>query len=278
MTEQEFAARVERLELRSRKSPGLFRLQVILLMLFGYAAVTGLLGLAVVVAAGMTLLCIAHPIFLVKLFKIIWLPVVFVWDVLRSLFVRLDPPVGKDITSEPLPALQRVVADVRQQRGGVPLDRILLTRDFNAGVVQLPRFGLLGGSRNYLVLGFPLLSTLSTTQLRSVLAHEFGHLSAGDSRLAGRIYRMRMTWGLLHERYSSTKGGGYLLRRFMGWYWPRFNAFAFVLSRQQEYAADQMAATVAGAEATGQALILTNVAAAHQSEHFWGGALQACRS
>src|SRR5436190_1858633 len=58
------------------------------------------------------------------------------------------------------------------------VDRVLLTADFNASVQQVPRLGLFGWSRRYLLIGLPLLEVLSREELRVVLAHEFAHLSA----------------------------------------------------------------------------------------------------
>lgn len=45
-----------------------------------------------------------------------------------------------------------------------------------------------GMMKNYLIIGLPLMQSLSTEQLTSVLAHEFGHLSKNHARAANWIY------------------------------------------------------------------------------------------
>jgi heat shock protein HtpX len=44
-------------------------------------------------------------------------------------------------------------------------------------------------------LGLSLLQTLSVSQFRAVLAHEFGHFHAGDTKLGPWIYRTRAAIG-----------------------------------------------------------------------------------
>jgi Zn-dependent protease with chaperone function len=68
----------------------------------------------------------------------------------------------------------------------------------NAGVQQVPRFGIFG-SRNFLVLGLPLLQAVTPTELRAVVAHELAHLSRSHGRVNVWLYRIRATWGQLLE-------------------------------------------------------------------------------
>ena len=43
--------------------------------------------------------------------------------------------------------------------------------------LQLPRLGIFGWYRNYLIIGMPLMKSLTCEQFKAVLAHEFGHLA-----------------------------------------------------------------------------------------------------
>jgi len=75
----------------------------------------------------------------------------------------------------------------------------LITDDFNAAVVQIPRLGLLGWYRNTLLIGLPLMKALTRQQLAAVLAHEFGHLAGGHGRLGNWVYRLRFGWARLAQ-------------------------------------------------------------------------------
>lgn len=52
------------------------------------------------------------------------------------------------------------------------------------------RGGLLGlGNRRMLAIGLPLLSLLTVSEFRGVLAHEFAHYYSGDTRMGPWVYR-----------------------------------------------------------------------------------------
>ena len=57
--------------------------------------------------------------------------------------------------------------------------------DFNAGVREVPRLGLLGWPRTYLEIGLPLSMAVAQEEIRAILAHEFAHLSARHGRSGG---------------------------------------------------------------------------------------------
>src|SRR5204862_479466 len=67
--------------------------------------------------------------------------------VLRSLWVRLEPPTGEPLARQEAPAffarLDRLVARLHTPR----VHRVLVTEDFNAAVMQLPARAVLAGGR-----------------------------------------------------------------------------------------------------------------------------------
>ena len=92
-------------------------------------------------------------------------------------------------------------------------DHVLLTEEFNAAVVQIPRLGILGWNRNYLIIGLPLMKALTRKQLAAVLAHELGHLAGGHARLGNWIYRLRLGWMRLARRLEDSESVGKLVFR-----------------------------------------------------------------
>lgn len=47
------------------------------------------------------------------------------------------------------------------------------------------------GSKRVMGLGLPLLNALTVSELRAVLAHEFGHFVGGDTSLGKWIHKTR---------------------------------------------------------------------------------------
>lgn len=138
--------------------------------------------------------------------------------------------------------------------------------------MQTPRFGLLGGYCNTLMIGLPLMQALSPKEFASVLAHEYGHLSGSHGKLGAWIYRIRSVWLQMAQGFSN--GSSFIdrtIHRFFRWYVPYFNAYSFVLARQQEYEADRASARLVGARVAADALVAADLKGRFIAEHFWPG-------
>lgn len=267
MDQARFEALVQRLTRRAQAQPLRYRLEVLGLAAVGYLFLLVMVLGSLLLSVGLGLLCLFKPILLLKLLKIVWLPIWFAWSVLRSLWVRIDPPQGRELKRDEAPRLFAEIDGIRAAMGAARPHRVLVTDDYNASVAQVPRLGVFGWPRSYLIVGLPLMAALSTDQFRAVLAHEFGHLCAGDSRMTGRIYQMRVTWMRLQQQFEQR--GGFLIRPFMRWFIPYFNAYSFVLARAQEYAADRESARIVGARPAGEALVLAGIGHDYQQKQVW---------
>lgn len=194
-------------------------------------------------------------------------------SVLRALWTPFPKPKGRRVTRDQAPSLFKMLDKVQERTGGPHFDEVLIDGELNAAVVQRPRLGVLGWYHNTLVLGLPLLFVLNPRQLASVVAHEYGHLSGAHGKLGAWVYRTRRSWLRLAElRDNAARGGSVAdvaLALFFASYFPRFNARAFVLSRQQEYEADAVAHEVSGPQASTQALVALQVAGRYLDEVFW---------
>jgi Zn-dependent protease with chaperone function len=267
MTNEEFEALVSRLEADARRNPAGYRTRVLLMALLGnvYLAVM--------------LVCIV-AMFLVAAVSVVWLKAagvkiaivmaVFLWLVLRALWVRLSPPQGTEIAPRDAPALFAMIEELRRALRSPRFHHVLVTDDFNAAVVQAPRLGLFGWSRNYLLIGLPLAKALTVDQFKAVLAHEFGHLSKGHGRLSNWIYRQRLRWGRLMGALEAAESrGAFLFRPFLRWYAPYFNAYSYPLARANEFEADATSARLASRRAAAEALTAVNVVGSYLEERFW---------
>jgi hypothetical protein len=151
---------------------------------------------------------------------------------------------------------------------------VLISGDLNASVQQVPRLGVLGLYRTYLTIGLPLAAALAADEFRSVLAHEFGHVSRKHDRSAVWIFRVRETWvqmlANLEDERHWTRGP---LRAFLRWYIPVLDAYTAVLWRAHEFEADRQAARVAGTDAAVAGLCRLEVAGRYLQGVFWPAVL-----
>lgn len=185
-----------------------------------------------------------------------------------SLWVRFDPPHGIELTVEEHPDLHALIAETGRLAGGVRFQRVMLDGEMNASVVQNPRLGVLGWYRSYLVIGLPLMESLSTEELQAVLAHEFAHVAGADGKTGAWLHRTRATWERVVAHMSA---GPYcpLLPRFFNWFWPRFNSRAFLLSRLNELAADRVSAATVSASILSSGLQRLAVQGERLEDDFW---------
>jgi|SRR5580698_3914918 heat shock protein HtpX len=135
----------------------------------------------------------------------------------------------------------------------VPHD-VYLIGDANAFVAD--RGGVMGfGTHRIMGLGLPLLSTMTVSQFRAVLAHEFAHYYGGDTSLGPWVYRTKASIVRIFENIGSVgklARVAYLAAMYMAvtmllkWYFVSFLRISNYVSRKQEYRADELACIVAG--------------------------------
>ncbi len=271
ITQEQFDALVGKLEDFSKSNPKNYRLRVALWATLGYAYIFLVLaGLLALIGLVVLFIFYSNRIngYIIKLAILLLVPA---WVIVRSLWVTFPPPQGLKVNRRQVPHLFALVDELTTKLQAPRFHNILLNQQFNAGVVQIPRLGIFGWQQNYLLLGLPLMQSLSVEQLKAVLAHELGHLSGNHSRFGGWIYRIRKTWMQIYERLHQTdqQGAAVLFNRFVEWYWPAFNAYSFILARMDEYEADRCAAQLAGAKTAAEALINVEVKARFLERSFW---------
>jgi heat shock protein HtpX len=118
------------------------------------------------------------------------------------------------------------------------------------------RGGVMGfGSRRFMGLGLPLLSLLTVSQFRAVLAHEFAHYYGGDTSLGPWVYKTKSSIVRIFENIGSVGelariailGVMYMVvATLLKDYFIAFLRVINLISRKQEYRADELACLVAG--------------------------------
>lgn len=160
--------------------------------------------------------------------------------------VRARPALaeGPELVRAEHPALWAELDAVAAAVGTTAPDRVVVDLDVNASVAEV-------SGRRELVLGLPLLVGLDRGQLRSVVAHELGHLVAGHTRATRSTRAAHRAATVLEEVLAEV---ALPVRLLLLPYAALYAALAAPATRVQELAADELAARVAGPEVTVQAL------------------------
>ncbi|MFG2816711.1 M48 family metalloprotease [Streptomyces sp. NPDC048410] len=224
--------------------------------------------------------------------KITIITVLLAVPVVRGMFMlripAADDPAAVEVGEADEPRLWALVREVADASGSHAPARILLTAEVNASVREDARLLGLRPGPHTLTLGVPLLTGLSEAQLRAVLGHEYGHFTAGDTRLSAIVVRGRARISRVVEQFHATADGkvadererqertaakriakgkkarevdtrhtGALYRgmaRLYTWYAGLYLRASLSTARGQEFAADLAAVRIAGRDVTASAL------------------------
>lgn len=186
--------------------------------------------------------------------------------VLAWLYVPECLPAGVALPHGGDASLRRLIAQVGRRFGSPEIHFLWITGDMNAAVVQRPQWGLFGPMRTHLLLGLPVLHSVSTRQLAAILAHEFGHLvrqrqgldawnchvRAWCFRVADRVVAEIPLLSLVIDRVSN-----------------RVVVDALLLAHLEEFEADEAAAGVVGASLVSEALIEVALKERFLADDYW---------
>jgi Zn-dependent protease with chaperone function len=163
-------------------------------------------------------------------------------------------PHGVPLYRDDAPELWATLTELGETIGTRPPDQVWLTAEPGASIVEQASLLGLKPGRRFLMIGHPTLQALSRTQLRAILAHEFGHYGQLDGRTTTLGYRAHVAVVRMLERFPRRTINP-LSWIFRG-YARLFILTQRVTSRRREYAADQVMGRIAGRAAAQSALRL----------------------
>jgi heat shock protein HtpX len=248
---------VPAVEIRRRRSIALYAILGIVLVIASYLFI-------IVLAAG----CVYLPyiIFsragaesahgwdvLILLFGIV-IAAMMLWSLAprRPKFTAPGPLLDRATHPRLFAEIDSIAASLKEP---APRD-VYLIGDANAFVGDLGGIAGFGGHR-IMGLGLPLLSTMTVSQIRALLAHEFAHYYGGDASVGPWVYRTKASFARVFENVGSVReiarmpvlGVLYVFATMLlKWWFVGFLRFSNFVSRGQENRADELACLVAGRE------------------------------
>ncbi len=208
-----YNALIERVKLFAKQNAKAYRRRVVLLGVLGYAYIFLVLAILIGLMIWMGwLLHYRHGV--AALVKFIVFLAIISWAILRSLWIKTEPPTGFLVDEKSAPKLFAVIKEIcERQKCRLP-DSVFLNNDFNAFISQVPRLGIFGWYKNYLVLGLPYMLASDLDQFKAVIAHEFGHFSGAHGRTGIWLYRIRASWYNIMASFEQDRVGNFIF----GWF------------------------------------------------------------
>jgi Zn-dependent protease with chaperone function len=191
-------------------------------------------------------------------------------SLVKTLIVKMPEPQGFELTEANAPKLWRLIEEIRNKIDFPPMERIIITHELGASVVEYYSYGVFGKLKRYMFVGMPLIMALSEEELMAVLAHECSHLSKAHSNSYFKLYRAKLIWSEVYHNYTEkSRRQNFLITSFLFRYVPAINNALFKYSRENEFEADRMAASITSPEALSSALFRLILLNHYLSSDFW---------
>jgi len=157
----------------------------------------------------------------------IWLPLIAISTIVSCRIVGIKLPAysGINVNYRTVPDLVKTVTELQKTYKRPKLDNIVISDQYILDIVKTPLFGLPFGSTNTLVIGLPVLLTMSPLNFRCALERKFGQFSKRIHFLDNWLYQLRFTWLQYNEIYAGRlHSGDQILSWFFRFFTPLYNA------------------------------------------------------
>ena len=200
-----------------------------------------------------------------------------IWAALRIAHWMLVPAPraeGVKVDRHAAPALYRMLDNLAERMGTETIQTIRISAEMNAAVFQRPRWGYCGALDTTLIIGLPLVHSVSPRQLAAILAHELAHLNRQRGGWPAWGAHARAWWHRVCERIAAEDS--WLAQWVDGAFssWAEADLMAAVrLNHLEEYEADRLAARVVGSKLLGDTLVEVAMKANFIETDYWGAVM-----
>ncbi len=250
--------------------------------------------LMLVLAVGLTALCVYGGIMLIAIrpmfitialgIGLASLGVLVLIFLLKFIFKshKVDRSHLFEITKADEPKLFDLINDIVKQVGTKFPKRVYLSTDVNAAVFYDSNFwSMFLPVKKNLQIGLGLVNTVSKAELSAILSHEFGHFSQKTMKVGSYVYNVnQVIYNLLYDNESYDKliqswanVSGYFsifvvlavkiiegVQWFLRLVYEVVNKSYMGLSREMEFHADEIAASITGYEPLKNSLLRMSIA------------------
>ncbi len=151
-------------------------------------------------------------------------------------------PRGYQLEHTMTPALFDLISELEQTFESAAIHRIIVRHDYAMQVIKTPSHGIPFLTTNTLVIGLPLLLSLSVDHFRALLARRICLAGGKPGRTGSHVQQLRTTWRRYRDDFSRTGGlvNGFYAS-FFRLYIPVYDSLSFYAARQNELAIDRYA-------------------------------------
>ena len=175
---------------------------------------------------------------------LIWSSVLILSGVIiyRCTLLKLSPPAGLTINEDKAPELFNKLRELHIRFKRPEIRRIVITGNYELDIIKTPRWILPVWSTNTMVIGLPVMQSLSPKQFDCMVARRIGQFSKRDNLLTNWLYQLRPIWQQCRAACNKQKAPGIEpLKLFLAIYAPFYASVSAHVARMDELNADTYA-------------------------------------
>lgn len=198
---------------------------------------------------------------------LVMLGAAFSWALFK---IKFSIPAGLDVTEEKFPHLHKLVSELREEFGNPKIDRIILRDDFEIRIIKTPRTGIPFLNTITLVIGLPMLLTMSPVYFRALLARRIGQLSTKHTPVTTRLYFLNDIW--LQFKTSTKHSKNKLvaaLYYFFSIYSSLYQSVLLPLFQKEELEADRYGMDIVNHSDMAECIVYEEVVGRFLKNKFW---------
>ena len=191
----------------------------------------------------------------------------FSWSIYK---LKFSLPTGLDVTKEKSPHLLKLIEELQEEFGNPKIDRIIIRDKYEIRVIKTPRTHMPFLNTRTLIIGLPVLQTMSPLYFRALLARRIGQLSTQHTPVTTRLYFLNDIWAQF--KISSTKSKN-IFAKILGYFF-RFYSYLYqkVLSpllQEEELEADRYGMDLVNDRDMVECVVYEEVVTQFLNNKFW---------
>ncbi len=191
----------------------------------------------------------------------------FSWSIYK---LKFSIPTGIDITEEKFPHLFKLIEELRNDFGKPKIDRIILRDKYEIKVIKTPRTHMPFLNTSTLIIGLPVLLTMSPLYFRALLARRIGQLSTQHTPVTTRLYFLNDIWAQFSSSCKHSKNGfTKVLRFYFQIYSPLYQTVTMPLLQDEELEADSYGMDLINDRDMVECIVYEEVVSQFLKKKFW---------
>lgn len=191
----------------------------------------------------------------------------FSWAIFK---LKFSLPTGLDVTEEKFPHLTKLIEELRSEFGKPKIDRVIIRDKYEIRVIKTPRSGMPFLNKRTLIIGLPVLQTMSPLYFRALLARRIGQLSTQHTPVTTRLYFLNDIWSQFkisckHSKNIVAKVLGY----FFQLYSPLYQSVLKPLLQAEELEADSYGMDLIHSDDMAECVVYEEVVIEFLNKKFW---------